>query len=97
MDEIVYLVIGFICIVQGARAYQCEEQTKIFSKQLTDVKKYNQFCGTLFIGYGIVAMITLFGVKAMGGMNLISTLMLVVEAFILMKIYNNGVKKYLKK
>ena len=78
-----------------------EEQSKVFTRypiRVTDVKKYNQFCGKLMIGFGVAAELTLFAMSSSNGWVSVSfTLLIFVEAFILMRIYRKGEKKFLKK
>ena len=101
LDIIIFLVVGFLCFSQGIKTYQMEEQNKVFTKypiRVTDVKKYNQFCGKLMIGFGVMAEITLIAMTSFGGwVSVVLALFMIVEAFILMKIYRNGEKKFIKK
>ena len=101
LDVIIFLVVGFLCFSQGIKTYQMEEQNKVFSKypiRVTDVKKYNQFCGKLMIGFGVVAELTLIAMTSFDGwISTVFALSIIVEAVILMKIYRNGEKKFIKK
>lgn len=101
MDVILMVFIGFMCLGLGIRVYNSEEQAKIFTKypiQVTDVKGYNHFCGALIIGFGVVAEITLsFMISYDGLLSGLLTLLIIVEAFIVMAIYRAGEKKFLKK
>ena len=78
-----------------------EERNKIFNKysiQVEDVKKYNRFCASLVIGFGVVAEITMFFANiSTGVVRFLLSLLLIVEAVIVMKIYSKGEKKMLKK
>ena len=101
LDVVIFLVVGFLCFSQGIKTYQMEEQNKVFSKypiRVTDVKKYNQFCGKLMIGFGVVAEITLIAMTIFDGwISMAIGILIIVEAFVLMKIYRNGEKKFIKK
>ena len=101
LDVIIFCVVGFLCFTQGVKTYQMEEQNKIFTKypiRVTDVKKYNQFCGKLMIGFGVIAEITLIAMATTEGwISIVLALSIIVDAVILMKIYRNGEKKFLKK
>ena len=85
----------------GAKILSSEERNKVFNRfpiQVEDVKKYNRFCAALVIAFGVVAEITMFFAYAFGGwISLIGSLLLIVEAYITMKIYGKGEKKMLKK
>ncbi len=62
------------------------------------MKKYNKFCAKLVFGFGAVAVLTMFFTYLFGGwVSLVGTLLLIVEAYVTMKIYNKGEKKMLKK
>ena len=87
--------------MQGIKVINMEERNKIFTKYpivVNDVKKYNRFCGLLIIGFGVAAEITMyFMVTTQGWVSLICTLMIIVEAVILLKIYSAGEKKFIQK
>lgn len=101
MDFFVFVFIGCTCMYVGAKILSSEERNKTFNRfpiQVEDVKKYNRFCAALVIGFGVVAEITMFCAYAFGGwISLLGSLLLIVEAYITMKIYNKGEKKMLKK
>lgn len=100
MDVILFVFIGTMCLMLGVRVFCSEEQNKIFTKfpiQVTDVKKYNQACGVLIIGFGVVAEITLFFmVTTEGLMSTLCTLAIIVEALFTMVIYRQIEKKFRK-
>ena len=101
MSIIVFLFIGGMCMYVGGKILSSEERNKVFNKfpiQVEDVKKYNKFCATLVIAFGVVAEITMFfSLITTGLLSVFFTLFLIVEAFIVMKIYAKGEKKMLKK
>jgi len=55
---------------------------------LKDVKEYNHFCGKLIYAFGVAAMIT-FGLMLIfsGWVSLICTILLIAEAYVMVKIY----------
>lgn len=101
MTTILLVFVGALCLFQGMKVINMEERNKIFTKYpivVNDVKKYNRFCGLLIIGFGLVAEVTLyFMVTTSGWVSLLCTLAILVEAFILLKIYNKGEKKFIQK
>ncbi len=101
LEIILFLVVGYMCFSKGVKTYQMEEQNKVFSRyplRVTDVKKYNQFCGKLMIGYGVAAVITMFAMTFFEGwINVVLVLSIIVEAYILMIIYRKGEKKFMQK
>ena len=98
MDLILLLFIGGTCAYVGAKILSSDERNKVFTIQVEDVKKYNKFCAKLVFGFGAVAVLTMFFTYLFGGwVSLVGTLLLIVEAYITMKIYNKGEKKMLKK
>ncbi|MBO5337314.1 MAG: hypothetical protein J6A94_09335 [Lachnospiraceae bacterium] len=100
MEAILFAFIGAMCLMLGVRVFCAEEQNKIFTKypiQVTDVKKYNQACGILIIGFGIVAEITLyFMISSEGLLSTLFTLGIIIEALITMVIYRQIEKKFRK-
>lgn len=101
MDTILFAFVGILCFYLGIKAY-CEEKevTKVFTKyppRVTDVKKYNKFCGVLVIAFGIVADITLMGASMIEGwVGTIVGLLIIPEAIVLMIIYRKGEKKMMQ-
>lgn len=88
---ILYVVIGFICIMAGMKVFLEEEQNKVFNKRtlpLIDVKAYNHACGILIWGFGAVAEITCYlCLTSEGLLSNLLPLYILIEAVILMKIY----------
>lgn len=101
MDLLFMLFLGIICLALGVRVFCAEEQTKVFNKRklpLTDVKKYNQLCGALIVGFGVVAEITFYAMLASGGIFAsIVTVPIIVEAVIVVFLYNRIEKKMVRK
>ncbi|MCI8542576.1 MAG: hypothetical protein HFH95_04580 [Lachnospiraceae bacterium] len=101
MSYFVFVFIGCTCMYAGAKILSSEERNKVFNRfpiQVEDVKKYNKFCAILVIGFGVVAELTMLCAYALGGLlSIVFTLLLIVEARIVMKIYSKGEKKMLKK
>lgn len=100
MDLIIYIFVVGMCFTQGYNAYNCEKQTKVFNKRelpLKDVKEYNHFCGKIIYGFGVAAGIT-FGLMIVfsGWISIIFTVLLVVEAYILVKIYSKNEIKFIR-
>lgn len=101
MDLAVMVFVGGLCAYVAGTIFSSEERNKVFNKrpiEVVDVKKYNRFCGFLVIGFGIVVEITLFVSFAFGGIiSLICTLVILLEAFAVLKIYSKEEFKMLKK
>lgn len=101
MDTILLIFIGGLCCWLGGKALNEDEQTKVFTKyppRVTDVKKYNRFCGILVIAFGLVAMTTLFIASLFTSwVGTVISLMIIPEAIILMVIYRKGEKKMMVK
>lgn len=98
---VLFLFIGCMCAYVSAKILSSEERNKVFNKfpiQVVDVKKYNKFCAALVAGFGVVAEITVFCSYLFSGLiSILFTLLLIVEAVVVMKIYNKGEAKMLKK
>lgn len=101
MDLIIFLFIAFMCINVAIKIFNCEDRNKVFNKrpiEVVDVKKYNKFCGSLVIAFGVAAEITLYAGNLLGGwMSILCTLLLIGEAVLVMVIYNKIETKMLKK
>lgn len=97
---VLYVAIGFICIMAGMRVFMDVEQTKVFNKRklpLKDVKAYNHACGILVWGFGAVAEVTCY--LCLHSEGLLANLMplyILVEAVVLMQIYNRVEKNNIK-
>ena len=101
MDTILLLLVGVMCLWTGMKTLYSEERNTIFNKrpiEVVDVKKYNQFCGCLIIGFGVIADITIyFMCKTTGWISGIFSLILIAEALLVVVIYNRIERKMLKK
>lgn len=101
MDTIIFLLIALLCVHAAAQIFNCEERNKVFNKrplEVVDVKKYNKYCGILTLAFGGVAELTLFAAKMFGGwISLLSTVLLILEAVLVMVIYNKIERKLMKK
>lgn len=97
---ILLVFVAVLCLYVGMKVLSCEERNRVFNKrpiEVKDVKKYNQACGILVLGFGVVAEITLFFmVYNTGWISTVMTLLLIVEAFIVVLIYNKIERKMLK-
>ena len=85
MDIILLIFVMGTCFTQGYNAYNCEKQNKVFNKRnlpLKDVKEYNHFCGKLIYGFGIAASLTMLL------MVIVGCVLLLIEAFALVKYYS---------
>ena len=98
---VAFTFVGIMCLYVGIKILCSEERTKVynrFSIEVEDVKKYNQFCGWLTIGFGVVADITLLLMgNLQGWWSLVCTILLILEAVAVVKIYAKAEKKMLKK
>lgn len=101
MDMLLFFFIAAMCFNVAAKIFHSEERNKVFNKrpiEVVDVKKYNQFCGTLVIVFCLAAEFTLFVGKVYGGwISGVCTLLLIVEGVLVMVIYNKIERKMLKK
>lgn len=101
MNLILMTFIGVMCLYVGIKILSSEERNKVYNKrpiEVVDVKKYNQFCGWLTIGFGVAADLTILLLGDQSGwLNLLCTVLLVVEAIAVVKIYVKVEFKMLKK
>jgi len=101
MEIILFAFVGIMCLMLGVRVFCAEEQTKVFNKRflpLKDVKKYNQICGGLIVGFGVVAELTIyFMFRTDGWISSLLTVGIIVEAVLLMFIYSKIERKMIKK
>lgn len=101
MDLILYVTIGFICLNVGVNILRSQERNKVFNKrpiEVVDVKKYNRLCGTLVLGFGVVAEVTLFFMcNTAGWISALFTALIIFEAFLVTVIYIQIEKKLLKR
>ena len=101
MDLMLFMFVGVMCAYVGVKILNSEERNKVFNKhpiEVVDVKKYNRYCGILVLVFGAVAEATIFAMGFVPGLwSLLFTVLLIAEAFVVMKIYNEIEKKMLKK
>lgn len=101
MDMVLLIFVAGLCMYVAGKILSSEERNKIFTKypiQVEDVKKYNRFCAVLVIGFGIAAEVTLaLSYLIEGWLSILFNLLLIAEAVIVMKIYNKGERRMLKK
>lgn len=101
MNMIMFVFIGVMCLYVGIKILSSEERNTVFNKrpiEVIDVKKYNQFCGWLTIGFGAVADLTIFLMGNLTGwLSFLCTVLLIVEAIAVVKIYVKVEFKMLKK
>ncbi|MCM1025070.1 MAG: hypothetical protein NC432_01460 [Roseburia sp.] len=101
MDLILIMFVGGVCAYVAGKILSSEERNKVFNKrpiEVVDVKKYNRFCGLLVIGFGVVVEVTIIVSLIVGGIvSLLGTVLIILEAFAVMKIYNKNEIKMLKK
>lgn len=101
METILFIFVGLGCLMLGTKVIGAEQRNKIFNKrpiEVTDVKMYNRLCGALIIGFGVVAEITLyFMVYTEGIVSTLCTMGIIVEAVLVMIVYNMIEKKMLKR
>lgn len=97
MDFFIIVLVGMMCMYVGVKILSSEEQNKVFNKyhlEVKDVKKYNQFCGWLAIGFGVAATLTLYiGSLINSWVSSLFTLALIGEAALVLYIYRKGEAK----
>lgn len=97
---ILLVFVAILCLYVGMKIISSEERNKVFNKlpiEVKDVKKYNVACGILVIGFGVVAEVTIFFmISTTGWVSTVLTLLLIVEAFFVVLIYNRIEKKMIK-
>lgn len=101
MNMVIFAFIGIMCMYVGVKILCSEERNKVYNKrpiEVVDVKKYNQFCGWLTIGFGVVADLTVFLMGSFTGwLSVLCSVLLILEAVAVVKIYNKVEFKMLKK
>lgn len=101
MDLFFVSFIVIMCGYVGVKILSSEERNKVYNKrpiEVVDVKKYNQFCGWLTIGFGVVGGLTVYVSGLFGGwVSTLGTVLLIVEAILVVKIYEKVEFKMLKK
>ncbi len=101
MDMIVITFVGILCAYVAVSIFSSQERNQVFNRrpiEVVDVKKYNRFCGFLVIGFGLAVEVTLFLGFLLGGVvSVICTLVIILEAFLVLMIYSKQEKQMLKK
>lgn len=101
MELVLFILIGIFCFYQASVAYMAEDQTHIFCKRklaLVDVKAYNKYCAKLIAGFGIVVEITMiFMIASSGWICSVLFVVVLAEAYGLLKIYSKNEIKFLRK
>lgn len=101
MDSFLFIFTGIMCLYVSIKTISSPEPNKVFNKwpmEVTDVKKYNQFCGGLILGFGIVAEITIaIMMFSTGIVSVLCTVGIILEALLVVYIYRKMEKKFLKK
>ena len=101
LDGIIFVFVGVMCLYVAIKTISSPERNKVFNKRpidVVDVKKYNRFCGGLILGFGVVAEITLFFmITTTGVVGALCTLGIIVEAILVVFIYNKFELRFLKK
>ena len=101
MDGILFIFVGVMCLYVAIKTISSPERNKVFNKRpidVVDVKKYNQFCGALIIGFGVVAEITIVAMTLTTGIiSTLCTVGVIVEAMLVVYIYQKFELRFLKK
>ena len=101
MDIVILVIVGITCAYVSAGIFNSKECNKVFNKkpiEVEDIRKYNRACGFLVIGFGGASEITFFLGFCFGQItSAIAPIVLIVEAAIVLKIYESIEKKHLKK
>lgn len=101
LDGIIIVFVGIMCFYVAIKTFSSPERSKVFNKRpidVVDVKKYNRFCGGLILGFGIVADITIVLMTLTTGIvSALCTAGVIVEAILVVYIYNKFELRFLKK
>lgn len=101
MDGILFVFVGIMCLYVAIKTISSPERNKVFNKRpidVVDVKKYNQFCGGLILGFGVVAELTIaVMIYTTGIVSTLCTIGVIVEALLVVYIYNKFELRFLKK
>lgn len=100
-DGILFVFVGVMCLYVAAKTFSSPERNTVFNKRpidVVDVKKYNKFCGWLILGFGIAADLTILAMSFTTGIaSALCTVGVIVEAMIVVAVYNKFELKFLKK
>ncbi len=101
MDGILFIFVGIMCLYVAVKTFSSPERNKVFNKRpidVVDVKKYNQFCGVLILGFGLVAELTIVAMTLTTGIvSTLCTVGIIVEAILVGYIYQKFELRFLKK
>lgn len=101
MDGVLFVFVGVMCLYVAIRTFSSPERNKVFNKRpidVVDVKKYNQFCGGLIIGFGVAAEATIAVMMYTTGIfSTLCTIAIIAEALLVVYIYNKFELRFLKK
>lgn len=101
IDGVIIVFVGVMCFYVAIKTISSPERNKVFNKRpidVVDVKKYNQFCGGLILGFGIVADLTIVAMTfTTGFVSALCTIGVIVEALLVVHIYNKFELRFLKK
>ncbi len=101
VDGIIFAFVGIMCLYVAIKTFSSPERNKVFNKRpidVVDVKKYNRFCGCLILGFGFVAEITiLLMISTSGIVSVLCTAGVILEAMLVVFIYNKLELRFLKK
>lgn len=101
MDGMLFIFVGVMCLYVAVKTISSPERNKVFNKRpidVVDVKKYNQFCGILIIGFGTAAELTIVAMTLTTGIvSALCTLGIIVEAVLVVYIYQKFELRFLKK
>lgn len=101
LDGILFVFVGVMCLYVAIKTFSATERNRVFNKRpidVVDVKKYNQFCGGLILGFGVVAEITIvFMTMTSGIISSLCTIGVILEAMLVVFIYNKFELRFLKK
>lgn len=101
MDGILFIFVGIMCLYVAVKTFSSPERNKVFNKRpidVVDVKKYNQFCGVLILGFGLVAELTIVAMTLTTGIvSTLCTVGIIVEAILVVYIYQKLELRFLKK
>lgn len=101
MDGVLFVFVGIMCLYVAIRTISSPERNKVFNKRpidVVDVKKYNQFCGALIIGFGVAAEATIAVMMYTTGIfSTLCTIGIIAEALLVVYLYNKFELRFLKK
>lgn len=98
---LIIVFVGVMCVYVAVKIFTATERTEVFNRrpiEVTDVKQYNRFCGRLVVGFGVAAELTLtVGILFGGAVSLICIALMLLEAYIVLRIYGKNEIRMIKK